>query len=176
MIDEFWRFYGQIRFAYHYHRIVRNRLIRLVKDVSVISYIITAISLAGWSITKNFAAVWSVIIFASQLSNGLKDLLDWNRKIWSLEAYLSEMNEIILNAEKIWRQILLGALTEEKIRQCININNEKYKSLECQYIIPCHIDESPSVIKSADDITNSELESLHGKGEQNESPSAAFRD
>lgn len=165
MIDEFWRFYSQIRFAYHYHCIVRNKLIRLVKWISIVSYFITAISLAGWSITKDFAVIWSVIIFASQLSNGLKDLLNWNREIWSLEAYLSDMNEIISDSEKIWRQIILGALTEEKIGQCIKANNEKYKALERQYIIPCHIDESPTVIKRADEIANSELETLHGKGE-----------
>lgn len=166
MVDEYWRFYGQIRFAYHYHEIIRNRLIRFMKWISVASYVITAVSLAGWASTGKAAAIWSIIIFASQVANGLiKDQLGWNEEKLMLSAYLSDMNEIILNFEKGWRQIILGQLTEEKIMQRINSVDEQYKELERRYILPYDLDESVSAIKKADIRTNAELKSLHGEGD-----------
>lgn len=165
MVDEFWRFYNQIRFAYHYHQIIRNRLIKLMKVISIISYVITAISLAGWAMTGKAAAVWSIIILAMQVANGLKDLLGWNEEKFMLGCYLSDMNEVILDFEKSWRQIMLGQLTKEKIMQRINSGNEQYKRLECRYILPCNLCESAPAIRKADIKVNAELESLHGKGD-----------
>lgn len=165
MIDEFWRFYGQIRFAYNYYQIIRNRLMRKMIVISVASYVVTTISLAGWATTGKAGVIWSVIILTSQIANGLMYRLNWNEERLRLAYYLSDLNVVILDLEKGWRNIVLGLSKEEKIMQLINSRSEQYKKLERRYILPCNISESTTAIKKADSITNAELRSLHGEGD-----------
>ncbi len=167
MVDEFWRLYNQIRFAYHYHQIIREQTARKIKRVVIISYIVTTISLTGWAITEKAAVFWSIVIFASQLATGLKDLLGWSEEQLRLSEYLSDMTEIISDLEKSWRQIKLSQLTEKEIMQKMNTIDERYKKLECRYILPCNFTESLSAINDANIKTNVELTSLHGGGDEN---------
>lgn len=165
MIDEFWRIYSQTVFAFQYNQLIRDKLVKRIQTISVFSYIITTISLAGWSLTRDFAVYWSIIILASQIANGLKDLFHWNKKIWLLEMYLLDMDEVIVDFSKGWHQIMLSNLTEDNIRQRIDAGNKKYRRLERRYILTYHTGENLSAVKIADEKTNNQLASLHGKGE-----------
>lgn len=166
MVDEFWRLYNQCLFAYNYHELERNYYKKCLTRISVLSYIVTAISLAGWGFTSQYAVFWSVVIFFSQVTIGLKDQFGINKRVWMLEAYLNCTAVEIAGIAKTWRLITLGRLTEDEILKRTNSLTLRFMELECQYIRPHSLGDNKKLIEKADVKTNAELEAKHGRGEQ----------
>ena len=164
MIDEFWRAYNQSLFAYYYHKLERDSLKFRMKLIGIASYVVTAISLAGWGITVSYAVVWSVVIFACQLLHGLKDFLEYPKRVWSTETYMQYAAAIDLDMAKTWRDICMGHLTEDEIRENINTYEARLKEISIQYINPYSLKDNQGLITKANEMTDMELASRHGSG------------
>jgi len=132
----------------------------------VSSYIVTAISVAGWGFIGRYAVVWSVVIFSSQLINGLKEQLLVGKRVWALELYLRASSDMLNDCSKVWRQILLGKLTEDEIAKKVNSHAQKYAELEDSYIRPYSYGDSEKIAGRANKRANQELNTRHGGGEQ----------
>jgi hypothetical protein len=163
LIDEYWRVYSQTLFVYHYHKLERYSLSRITNAIGIFSYIITAVSVAVWGYSGQYAIFWSVMIFASQLANGMKDQLQISKRLLSLEWYLTDISSVLLDVEKGWRLIQLGELTEEDIMERANVICLRESELKNRYIRPYAIDENPKLIDKADKRTDAELIQKHGK-------------
>jgi|GEM_PF-2715773 len=167
ILDEFWRQYQQALFAHNYYEYQRIYLERCVRWISICSFLVTAISLAGWGITQQYAAVWSVVIFASQAANNVKDQFALNKRMWALDEYLSKTAYEIDDMSNCWRHILLEKLTESEILDKIAAGSGNFTKLEEKYIRPFGIREYRRFIRLADKKTNLELEQKHGKEDKN---------
>jgi len=164
MIDEFWRYYQQYYFAYFYHDYERAYLLRCLRLVSILTYLVTAIALAWWSVVQRYAAVWSVIIFASQVANNLKDQFNVGKRAWMLEAYLENLARDLEGMSECWRTILMGNLTEGEIHGKMTFWASHYTGYEDKYIRPCSQRNYKRFEKKANTRANAELEIKHGKG------------
>ena len=167
MIDEFWRQYNQSLFAYFYHQYERDFLASCLRWISIVSYLVTAISLAGWGITQRYAVAWSVVIFSSQIANGLKDQFNITKRIWALEMYLSTSSSVLNDITKTWRSIMLRQLTEEEILKRTNHFTIQFSELEDKYIRPYCMSENSHLINKAEMKTNNEINIRHGKDDKN---------
>ena len=161
MVDEFYRQYYNCLFLYRHHELQRSFYSKLNLGISIASYVITAASLAGWSILAKYDVMWSVIIFASQLANGFKDRFKFSEKIWVLDLYLKATTPELPVFAKEARLIQRDEMSAAEIGELIDNHEFAWSKFEAEYLLSYGFSLSSFLKKKAHKLVNKELRYKH---------------
>ena len=106
MRDQLWNLLYDVHYRAIYARRYNAYARNVEESLSVLSLVVTASSVAGWSIWQQFPVVWSVIIACVQVLNLCRPSFPFSRRLVSLRFYIPEIDLLALDMEHYWNQVI----------------------------------------------------------------------
>ena len=114
-------------------------------------------SIGAWAIWNHLSLFWASIIAGSQVISAIKPFLPYKTRIKAYSALVSELEELMIQAEFKWHSISEGNLTASEINKArFEIRLQKQKSLKkhIQTTIPPNSKLHANAESSARDYLN----------------------
>ena len=163
MYHEFWRQYSQTFFVLFYFEYQRVFLTRVLRCIAIVTYAVTAASLAGWGITQRYAVIWSLVIFTSQFANSMKEQFELSRRIWCIDQFLEGASRVLERMTEAWLLIMLGQLSDNEIMEKTMSSISSFNDLDEKYIRPFGVREHKRHMKKASAKADNTMVVMHGK-------------
>jgi hypothetical protein len=96
-------------------RLYRDDQAKWVKRIGMVKATATSSTIAGWSIWKDYAVVWGVVLALSQLLDALKDYLPHQKQQRAASDLAGIAESLFIDAELEWDDVFRGHLADGDI-------------------------------------------------------------
>lgn len=123
----YWNQMTELRIASAYIRQYRDDSGKWVKRIGTLKAIAASSSIAGWLVWKDYAAVWALIIAASQLAEALKDVFPVARIHKAAGEHATVLSSMFIDAQLEWESIFAGRYSDDQI------SKQRHKLMKLQH-------------------------------------------
>lgn len=145
----------EIRFAIFYLDLYVDRIYKRDRNIKMFCAIASSTGIAAWTVWREYAFLWSLIIAISQVVNAVKGYLPYNIILKNIRYSEKNLKRLYNKIEYNWFQIKLEEFSEEKINEVLYDLKETYVEIESQCFegeIPLY--ENKKMHKKAEEKTN----------------------
>lgn len=116
----YWKEFFRLNFHVCYLELLLGRTEFTDRALKIFLAITSSVSIGGWAIWREYAAIWGFFIAASQVVNAIRPYLPYKKRLRALSGLLNDLEELLVQVESRWLDISSGEHTESKIRELVN--------------------------------------------------------
>ena len=131
--ERYWSSLTDKKFALYYIEAHFAKSIQINRTIKIIMAIASCSSIAAWTIWKQFAFVWGVIIAISQVVGVINEYLPYQKRIEDISNLKSEWSVIFLSMEKEWLNVSNGNMTEGEINDLLFQFEKEWNEADDKY-------------------------------------------
>ena len=160
VIDQYWKELFQLKthISFIERKLEKAELVDRVFKIALA--LTSSASIGAWAIWQQASWVWAFIIALSQVVSAVVPFLPYRTRIKTYSSLLSELEEIMIHAERKWHGISDGKYTEEEIndfRFLIRADKQKALKKNIQTTIPV----DPKIHAEAEESARVYLETFY---------------
>lgn len=160
----YWLEMTDVRNKIHYIDIYLGDIRKLSTAIKIITAIASSVSIGAWAIWKEYSFIWSCIIAASQVINVIFSCISLDKKIETLNSFLSSLLLIDQEFKTNWFYVSNGLISDEEINNKLNELKVKYIKLLNTHTTDIDIDSCKYISKRAELMTNNYFNYFYSEG------------
>ena len=114
MRDKYWAMYTDLKFKERYYCRYQTHVKRLNGALNGFCIIISASSIAGWSIWNQFPLLWGLLLAMAQIIQAIKSLLPFSRQEIALRFLIPELRKLVNDIDHEWDSVTRLDETEKQ--------------------------------------------------------------
>lgn len=131
--ERYWSSLTDKKFALHYIEAHFAKSIQINRIIKIIMAVASCSSIAAWTIWKQLAFLWGVIIAVSQVVGVVNEYLPYQKRIEEISNLKSEWSLVFLSMEKDWLKVSKGDMTEEEINDLLFQYEKEWNEADDKY-------------------------------------------
>jgi hypothetical protein len=156
--DQYWKEIFQLKTHINYIELLLEKAEKRDRILMIFLAVTSSSSIGAWAIWQELSWLWASIIATSQVVAAIKPYLPYKARIKAYSALLTELEELMVQAEFKWHSISEGELTASEINKArfdIKNNKQKYLKKHIQTTIPSNNKLHEEAESNARDYLNS---------------------
>ncbi len=127
---QYWNQFSRLKRDALYISFYHEKVERIERRLNIFTALASAGAMTAWAAKNDLAAVWSVIILASQLLTAVRPHLPYRSQLKALGTLSSDLEALALVAETDWLKIARASLEDEEMHK--RTMTLKRKALDAQ--------------------------------------------
>src|SRR6266571_5941537 len=107
--ERYWNELYQLKVHVNYVELHLRKAELIDRAMKVFLAFVSSGSIGAWVIWKDLAAVWGVIIAASQVLNAVQMYLPYKERLKALSGLLNDFEELLVYTEMKWFDVASGS-------------------------------------------------------------------
>lgn len=127
---QYWNELYELRSHAYYVELLLASSEKIDKRIKIFLAIASSSGIAGWAVWQSAEIVWASIIALSQVLTAIIPFLPYRSRIKQYSAVVTELEELLINAELRWHEYSSGDVSDSDINRArFEIRKQKNKIL-----------------------------------------------
>lgn len=126
-----------------------NVIDKIDKFVQIFIGLVTAASVSGWAIWKNYSSLWAFFIGLSQVIIIIKPYLKFNENMRCYRSYIIEASKVFEEVEKSYYDVIEDNLENDEINNLLIAFRRDINNIEVKYLRDIEIIEWKYIFNKA---------------------------
>lgn len=134
MRDYFFAMYQEIAYKECYYTCCQRHAQQLSTMYTVTMFIVSALSVLLWSVSKSLPTVWAIVIALAQMAQALKDYFPWQQQILSTKHLNPAIRKLLDDIEVVWLEIEFEKLSDDDILHKMSEFKSHFNEIESEFV------------------------------------------